>query len=43
MPFSKRGFKFPYPGEKHFILWEIAGVLILAAIIKAVIEAFLTP
>jgi hypothetical protein len=36
MPFYKRGFRFPYPGEKHSILWEIAGFIVLAANVHAV-------
>jgi hypothetical protein len=38
MPFYKRGFKSPYPGENHSILWEIAGVALILAILKVVIQ-----
>jgi hypothetical protein len=43
MPYRKRGFKIPYPGEKHSILWEIAGAIVVIAIIKALVESLLKP
>jgi hypothetical protein len=43
MPFYKRGFRFPRPGEAHSMLWEIGGVLFILAIIKTLIEYFLFP
>ncbi len=38
MPYSKRDFRFPYPNEEHSILWELAGIPVMAAIIKSAFE-----
>jgi hypothetical protein len=34
----KRGFRFPRQGEKHSILWEIAGVLLLIEIVISIFK-----
>jgi hypothetical protein len=43
MPFYKRGFRFPGPGEAHSILWEIGCVVFILAIIETLIEYLLFP
>jgi hypothetical protein len=43
MPFYKRGFRFPRHDEKHSILWEIGGIVLILAIVKFLIEYFLLP